>query len=66
MTDIKTTLKELPESEIEILCEVPVETFEKERSIALKKVGEEVSLPGNPYSKVRRGAHSRGDGKPCY
>ena len=46
MTDIKTTVKELPDSEIEILCEVPTEIFEKERSIALKKVGEEVTLPG--------------------
>lgn len=46
MTDIKTTLKELPESEVEITCEIPAEIFEKERAQALKKVGEEVSLPG--------------------
>lgn len=46
MTDIKTTLKELSEISVEITCEVPAESFEKERSIALKKVGEEVSLPG--------------------
>ncbi|MHB1118175.1 MAG: trigger factor [Minisyncoccota bacterium] len=46
MTDIKTTIKELPESEVEILCEIPTETLEKERTIALKKVGQEVSLPG--------------------
>ncbi len=45
-TDIKTTIKELPESEIAIVCEIPTETFEKERAVALKKVGEEVSLPG--------------------
>lgn len=46
MTDIKTTLKELPESQVEITCEIPAETFEKGRSAALKKIGEEVSLPG--------------------
>ena len=46
MTDIKTTLKELPESEVEITCEIHAEIFEKERAQALKKVGEEVSLPG--------------------
>jgi len=45
-TNIKTTLKELSESNIEITCEIPAESFEKERAIALKKVGEEVSLPG--------------------
>lgn len=46
MTDIKTTLKELPESLIEITCEIPAEVFEKERPLALKKIGEDVSLPG--------------------
>lgn len=50
MTDIKTTvktiLKELPDSEVAIACEIPAEIFEKERAVALKKVGEEVSLPG--------------------
>jgi FKBP-type peptidyl-prolyl cis-trans isomerase (trigger factor) len=50
MTDIKTalktTLKELPESKIEITCEIPADVFEKERPIALKKIGEDVSLPG--------------------
>ncbi|KKT29771.1 MAG: Trigger factor [Candidatus Nomurabacteria bacterium GW2011_GWD1_44_10] len=46
MNDIKTTLKEISESSIEILCEVSAESFEKERPIALKKVGEEISLPG--------------------
>lgn len=46
MNDIKTTLKELPESKVEITCEIPTETFEKERTIAVKKIGEEVSLPG--------------------
>ena len=46
MTEIKTTIKELPDSEVAIICEVPAEIFEKERAVALKKVGEEVSLPG--------------------
>ena len=46
MTDIKTTLKELSDSSVEVTCEVSAESFEKERPIALKKVGEEISLPG--------------------
>lgn len=50
MTDIKTalktTLKELPESKVEITCEIPADVFEKERPIAMKKIGEEVSMPG--------------------
>lgn len=46
MNDIKTTLKELSESSVEITCEVSALSFEKERPIALKKVGEEISLPG--------------------
>ncbi len=50
MTDnnknLKTTLKELSESSVEITCEVSAESFEKERPIALKKVGEEISMPG--------------------
>lgn len=46
MTDIKTTLKNISESEIEIACEISAESFEKERPIALKKIGEEVTLPG--------------------
>lgn len=46
MTDIKTTLKELSESSVEITCEVSAESFDKERPAALKKIGEEVSLPG--------------------
>lgn len=45
-TTIKTTLQDLPDSEIIITCEVPVDVFEKERPIALKKISEEVSLPG--------------------
>ncbi|HAS84504.1 MAG TPA: hypothetical protein DCS23_00300 [Candidatus Yonathbacteria bacterium] len=45
-TNLKTTLKELSESSVEITCEVSAESFEKERPIALKKVGEEISLPG--------------------
>lgn len=43
---MKTTLKNLSESEIEVLCEIPAETFEKERARAVKRVSEEVSLPG--------------------
>lgn len=50
MTDTKTTLittlKELSESSVEITCEISAEEFEKERPVALKKIGEEVSLPG--------------------
>ena len=46
MTNIKTTLKNISEAEVEILCEVPADSFEKERPLALKKIGEEVSLPG--------------------
>ncbi|MEK7460102.1 MAG: trigger factor [Patescibacteria group bacterium] len=43
---MKTTLKNLSESEVEVLCEIPVETFEKERALAVKRVSEGVSLPG--------------------
>ncbi len=43
---MKTTLKNLSETEIEIACEIPTDSFEKERPLALKKIGEEVSLPG--------------------
>lgn len=46
MNNVKTTLKELSECSVEITCEVSAESFEKERSIALKKISEEVSLPG--------------------
>ncbi|MCK9344674.1 MAG: hypothetical protein M0P64_00930 [Candidatus Pacebacteria bacterium] len=46
MTDIKTTLKELPDSQVEITVEIPADAFEKERPIAMKKIGEDVSLPG--------------------
>lgn len=50
MTDIKTalktTVKELPESLVEITCELSSEVFEKERPIAIKKVSEGVSMPG--------------------
>ena len=31
---------------MEIICEIPAEVFEKERAIALKKIGENISLPG--------------------
>lgn len=50
MTDIKkalkTTLKELPESLLEITCEIPADVFEKERPIAMKKIGQDVEMPG--------------------
>ena len=46
MNDIKTTQKNISESEVEITCEIPSVTFEKERPIALKKIGEEVTMPG--------------------
>ena len=46
MNEIKTTIKDLPESEVMITCEIPADIFEKERAVALKKVGEEISLPG--------------------
>ncbi|MBI5798347.1 MAG: hypothetical protein HZB10_00240 [Candidatus Yonathbacteria bacterium] len=46
MNNIKTTLKKLSESSVEITCEVSAESFEKERAIAIKKVGEEISMPG--------------------
>lgn len=43
---MKTTLKNISESEIEVLCEIPADIFEKERAKAVKRVGEDVSLPG--------------------
>ncbi|MBI3634063.1 MAG: hypothetical protein HY228_00380 [Candidatus Yonathbacteria bacterium] len=43
---MKTTLKNISECEVEIICEIPVEDFEKEREQALKKISENVSLPG--------------------
>ncbi len=46
MTDIKTTLKNVSEIEVEITCVIPTDSFEKERSLALKKIGEGVSIPG--------------------
>lgn len=46
MNDIKTTLKNLSENEVEITCELSAETLEKERPRAMKRVGEEVALPG--------------------
>ena len=46
MTTIKTTLKNISENEIEITCELTAETLEKERPRAMKRVGEEVTLPG--------------------
>lgn len=44
--NIKTTLKNLSEAEIEITCEVHAEEFEEERPHALRRIGAEVSLPG--------------------
>lgn len=46
MTEIKTTLKNVSESEVEITCEITSEVFEKGRVEALRKIGEEVVLPG--------------------
>lgn len=46
MTEIKTTLKNLSDSEVLITCEIPADVFEKTRARAVKKVGEEVALPG--------------------
>ncbi len=46
MTDIKTTLKNVSEIEVEITCVIPTDSFEKERSLAIKKIGEGVSIPG--------------------
>ncbi|MEK7538666.1 MAG: trigger factor [Patescibacteria group bacterium] len=46
MNDIKTSLKNISENEIEITCEIATETFEKHRAKALERVAEEVSLPG--------------------
>lgn len=46
MTAIKTTLKNLSETEVEITCEISAEEFEKERAGAMKRIGAEVSLPG--------------------
>jgi len=46
MNDIKTTIQDLPESEVMITCEIPADIFEKERTLALKKISEDVALPG--------------------
>jgi FKBP-type peptidyl-prolyl cis-trans isomerase (trigger factor) len=43
---MKTKLKNVSEAEIEITCEIETAVFEKERPFALKKIGEEVTLPG--------------------
>ncbi len=43
---MKTILKNLSESEVEITCEIETVAFEKERPLALKKIGNEVTLPG--------------------
>ena len=46
MTDIKTSAKNLSESEVLITCEIPAEIFDKTRTRAIQKAGEGVSLPG--------------------
>lgn len=46
MTDIKTSAKNLSESEVIITCEIPAEIFDKTRTRAIQKAGEGVSLPG--------------------
>ena len=43
---MKTNLKNISETEIEITCEIETAVFEKERPFALKKIGDEVTLPG--------------------
>ena len=43
---MKTTFKQISESEVEITCEIPSEVFEKERPAALKRAGDSVSIPG--------------------
>ena len=59
MNDIKTTLKELPDGSMEVTCEITAESFEKERPIALKKVGEEIALPGFRKGHVPEGMISQ-------
>lgn len=46
MTDITTTLKNVSGNEVEITCEIPATAFEKHRAKAVKKIAEEISLPG--------------------
>ncbi|KKU81694.1 MAG: Trigger factor [Parcubacteria group bacterium GW2011_GWA1_47_8] len=46
MTDINTTLKNVSDSEVEITCEIAATAFEKNRTKAVQKIAEEISLPG--------------------
>ena len=46
MTDIKTEVKNLSDSEILITCEIPAEVFEGTRARAIEKASEGVSIPG--------------------
>lgn len=46
MTNIKTSAKNVSDSEVVIICEIAADIFEKTRARAIKKVGEDVSLPG--------------------
>lgn len=46
MTEIKTSAKNTSDNEIVITCEMSAEAFDKTRARALKKVGEEVAIPG--------------------
>jgi len=43
---MKTTFKQISENEVEISCEIPSDVFEKERSAALNRAGDSVSIPG--------------------
>lgn len=43
---IKTEIKNLPKSEVEITGEIPVEEFEKQRAAAVKKMAEHIEIPG--------------------
>lgn len=44
--DIKTSLKNISENEVEIFCEVPTEVFGAHRRKALQTIAKEVSVPG--------------------
>ncbi len=46
MTDIKTEVKNLSESEILITCEIPADVFEETRARAIEKASEGISIPG--------------------
>jgi FKBP-type peptidyl-prolyl cis-trans isomerase (trigger factor) len=46
MTDIKTSAKNLSDSEVVITCEIDSVTFEKTRGRAIQKAGDGVTIPG--------------------